>query len=165
MKFCDLLETFPQWILAPVCAVLLFISSAHAENGGALINKGADNVAIGGYDTVAYFTEGRAVKGKSEFEVVWNDVRWHFSKVSHRDLFADTPERYAPQFGGLCAGAVIRGVAVKADPEVWTIVDGKLYMKVNKGARDEWRENATENVKKGNEAWPAMKRAQNSQSR
>ena len=57
-------------------------------------------VAIRGYDTVAYHTEGRAVKGKKEFTYEWNDATWRFTSAENRDLFAATPERYAPQFGG-----------------------------------------------------------------
>jgi hypothetical protein len=57
-------------------------------------------VAIKGYDTVAYHTEGRAVRGKKKFSVEWNDATWRFASVDNRDLFAADPERYAPQFGG-----------------------------------------------------------------
>lgn len=58
-------------------------------------------IAINGYDTVAYHTEGRAIKGKAEFSYEWNDANWHFASAENRDLFAAGPERYAPQFGGL----------------------------------------------------------------
>ena len=64
------------------------------------INKDSFGVAIKGYDTVAYFTEGRALKGKSEFVHSWNEATWQFASASHRDMFAADPERYAPQFGG-----------------------------------------------------------------
>jgi len=57
--------------------------------------------AIRGYDTVAYHTENRAVKGNSDFYYEWNDAEWHFASVENRDLFAADPDRYAPQFGGL----------------------------------------------------------------
>ncbi len=59
------------------------------------------DTAIEGYDTVAYHTEGRAMKGKAEFSYEWNDANWHFASAENRDLFASDPERYAPQFGGL----------------------------------------------------------------
>ena len=64
------------------------------------INSDTFGVAIEGYDTVAYFTKGRAMKGKSEFSYNWNDAQWHFASASHRDLFAAAPENYAPQYGG-----------------------------------------------------------------
>ena len=57
-------------------------------------------VAIKGYDPVAYFTENRAVKGKSEFAYDWNEARWQFSKAENRDLFAANPQKYTPHHGG-----------------------------------------------------------------
>ena len=64
------------------------------------VNKTFFGVAIKGYDSVAYHTEGRAVKGSSKFSYNWNDAKWHFANASNRDLFAADPDRYAPQFGG-----------------------------------------------------------------
>jgi len=84
--------------------------------------------AIDGYDPVAYFTEKRPVQGMSTISHDWDDRRYLFSSAKHRDLFAANPDRYEPQFGGLCAGAVSHGKKVKADPKIWRIVDGKLYV-------------------------------------
>jgi hypothetical protein len=113
----------------------------------------SSGVAIKGYDTVAYFTEGRAIKGQKEFEFSWQDAHWHFANVAHRDIFAGNPERYAPKFGGFCSMYMTRGRMAAADPEAWTIVDGKLYMKFSKAARDRWRPNKTENIKKAEKNW------------
>jgi YHS domain-containing protein len=57
-------------------------------------------VAIKGYDPVAYFTDGRAIKGKSEYSYNWNEASWYFSKPENRDLFAANPKKYAPNRGG-----------------------------------------------------------------
>jgi len=91
--------------------------------------------AIRGYDTVAYHTENLAVKGKSEFSYEWNDAEWHFASAENRDLFAADPERYAPQFGGLCTGALSGGQVYPADPEAFKIVNGKLYLASSKSSR------------------------------
>ncbi len=155
MTYYESLTTVSRWVVLAAWTTFLWVSPAGADSGESLINKGADNVAIEGYDSVAYFTEDRAVKGSKDYAFEWQDTRWHFSNVKHRDLFAAEPERYAPQFGGLCAGAMTRGVVVKADPEAWTIVDGRLYMKVNKSFRDEWRQDPAANIEKANEAWAA----------
>jgi len=64
------------------------------------INTDDFGVAIKGYDTVAYFTEGRAVKGTAAFETLWQDARWQFASAEHRDMFKADPEHYAPQYGG-----------------------------------------------------------------
>ena len=89
----------------------LFSGKRHFAN----YNVDTDNIAIHGYDTVAYFTESKAIKGSGEFEQVWEDARWHFSSATHRDLFAANPERYAPQFGGYCALGLSAGEYADTD--------------------------------------------------
>ena len=144
--------------LALLVIFLAVVPSTWVLAGGVnkLIATDSFGVAIKGYDTVAYFTEGRAVKGKEELEFVWQDATWRFSSAAHRGLFAANPERFAPKFGGHCAMGMSRNKKVAADPEAWTIVDGKLYMKFNKAARDQWRQNTADNIKKGEENWTKL---------
>ena len=61
-----------------------------------------------GYDTVAYFTEGKAVKGSEEFSYEWLGTPWHFASKKHQEMFMSEPVKYAPQYGGYCAGEVAR---------------------------------------------------------
>lgn len=96
-------------------------------------------VAIQGYDTVAYFTDGKPTKGKGEFEHAWQEARWQFASATNRDLFTANPDRYAPQYGGYCALGLSAGEYADADPEAWTIVDGKLYLNKTKEFRVAWR--------------------------
>ena len=90
----------------------------------------ADNVrlVLKGYDPVAYFTQNRPMKGDPKYSYEWDEGRYHFASAKHRDMFAGDPEKYAPQFGGYCTGSMSRGVRNEADPDGWTIQDGKLYM-------------------------------------
>jgi YHS domain-containing protein len=80
----------------------ILVISSWAESGNAFdpVNKSFFGVAIKGYDTVTYWTEGRAMKGKRKFSHNWNDAKWYFASADNRDLFASDPERYAPQYGG-----------------------------------------------------------------
>ena len=64
------------------------------------VNTNFFGVAIKGYDPVAYFSDGKAVKGKRKFSYTWNEAKWYFTTAANRDLFASDPERYAPQYGG-----------------------------------------------------------------
>lgn len=131
-------------VMASVLVGALFVAPLFApKTQFAAINVDSDNVAIHGYDTVAYFTENKPMKGQPKFEHQWNDARWHFASVNNRDLFRANPERYAPQFGGYCAGGLAAGEFADGDPSNWTIVDGKLYLNKNKELRDIWRK-ATE---------------------
>ena len=85
-------------LITMVAAALIMVTnSAMAFDA---VNETFFGVAIKGYDTVAYHTEGRALKGNRKFSHQWNDAKWYFSSAANRDLFAADPERYAPQYGG-----------------------------------------------------------------
>ncbi len=119
----------------------------------ATYNVDSDNVAIHGYDTVAYFTEGKPMKGAVEFEQVWEDARWQFSSATNRELFKANPERYAPQFGGYCAGGLAAGEYANGDPNLWTIVDGKLYLIKEEDFLTFWRKGAPAHIEMANYNW------------
>ncbi len=114
------------------------------------------DVAIEGTDAVAYFTEGRAVEGSSEFIHSWKGAKWRFKDAANRDAFAATPEKFAPQFGGYCAWAVSQGYTAGIEPEAWTIDDGKLYLNYSKSVREQWSEDIPGNVAKGRANWPRV---------
>jgi len=98
-----------------------------------------NGVAIRGYDTVAYFTMSKPVKGKDAHTTQWNGATWKFSSQEHLDLFVGEPEKYAPQYGGYCAYGVAQDSLVKIEPEQWTIFDDKLYLNFNKKLNDKWK--------------------------
>lgn len=136
-----------------VFAVILAASTAVA---GEIINKDAAGLAILGYDTVAYFTDGRPVKGNPDFEYVWQDARWQFTSAEHESLFASDPDRYAPQFGGFCSGGVSLGLLSPIDPEAWLIVDGRLYLHYSKEGRDETAADPQTHIGVAAEKWQAL---------
>ena len=92
-------ERFTRAFLSVVMVTLIFAWTTQASAFDE-VNTNFFGVAIKGYDPVAYFTEGEAVKGKSKFSYSWNEAKWYFVSEANRDLFASDPERYAPQYGG-----------------------------------------------------------------
>jgi enamine deaminase RidA (YjgF/YER057c/UK114 family) len=126
---------------------------------GASARGDEPRLSISGYDPVAYFTDGRPVQGKAEFESVWRKLRWRFASGEHRDLFIKDPQRYAPQYDGYCAMGVSNEAAAHkdtVDPEAWAIVDGKLYLVHNTYWLEQWREKAKEYIKKADKDWQAV---------
>lgn len=115
------------------------------------------NVAIKGYDPVAYFTESQAVEGSPEFSHQWLGATWQFSGAEHRDLFAANPISYAPQYGGHCADGLAYGdMTTNIDPEAWRIIDGKLYLNYDQGSAAELEEVAGQ-LAKVEANWPKVR--------
>ncbi len=116
----------------------------------------ADNgVAIRGADPVAYFQVGQAVQGNQQFTHNWMGVHWWFSSAQNRDLFAASPEEYAPQYGGFCAFAVANGYTAPTVPEAWSIVEGRLYLNFSLRVRAQWERDIPGNIARANKNWPA----------
>jgi YHS domain-containing protein len=109
---------------------LMLGALATSANAGEVNTGYFGDVAIKGYDPVAYFTDGKAVRGSEAFSYKWLSATWYFSNDDHRRLFMASPISYAPQYGGLCAeGVAAHGEAtVNIEPESWQIIDGKLYI-------------------------------------
>jgi YHS domain-containing protein len=91
-----------------------------------------NKVAIQGYDPVAYFSQKKAVKGKSNLATTFEGVIYYFSTQANKDTFSKNPSSYEPQYGGWCAYAMGSAAEkVEIDPETFKIVDGKLYVFYN----------------------------------
>ena len=126
---------------------LMVSGAAHAQNlSPGDINTGYfGNVAIKGYDPVAYFTEGKAVVGDPKISTTWLGAEWHFASTKDRDLFIANPIAYAPQYGGHCADGmayVPTAVTINIDPTAWSVIDGKLYLSYDPGSAKDLAEGA-----------------------
>ena len=114
------------------------------------------NLALDGYDPVAYVTDGKPVKGLPQLTTTWKGAVWRFASAEHRDVFMKDPERYAPQFGGYCAWAVAHGYTADGDPEAWKIVDGRLYLNYSKRVQRRWEQDIPGYIAKGQANWPGV---------
>ncbi len=96
-------------------------------------------IAIRGYDTVAYFTDSKPVKGSEKFSTEWMGAKWQFASQDHLDKFKAEPEKYAPQYGGYCAYGIAKDNVVKIEPDQFTVVNGKLYLNYDADINKKWR--------------------------
>jgi len=112
-----------------------------------------NDLAIRGYDPVAYFHSGKPSKGDAAFSFQWHGMTWHFSTRANREVFAANPEKYAPQYDGYCAWAMTEARKAQTDPEVWKIVDDKLYLNCSPAAYEKWRRDIPGNIRKADANW------------
>ncbi len=95
-------------------------------------------IALDGYDPISYFDDGAPVRGQESITFEWRDAVWQFSSADNKERFAASPDQFAPQFGGFCAFAVIKGFTADPAPDAWHIEGESLYVFADKDVRDEW---------------------------
>lgn len=119
-----------------------------------------NNRAVGGYDTVAYHTDGKPTKGDKKFSTEYLGAEWRFASQQNLDLFLADPAKYAPQYGGYCAWAMAGGekgerpYGAKGDPKQWEIVDGKLYLNYDASVKEDWLKDIPGFITKANTFYP-----------
>lgn len=147
-------------------ALLLMVSAAAV--GGAIGSFAAlaqnqataqtqERIGLKGYDPVAYFTLSMPTPGVAQYEYVFDGVRYRFANAHHRDLFKANPEKYAPQFGGSCAMNMSSGVRREADPTVWVISNGNLYVFAGTGGASRFKQDASAAAARASENWKTLK--------
>jgi len=142
--------------VAGLAAAIPTAGLAFDESSTSVLNVDKDNVMLHGYDAVAYQTENRPVKGSPAFTAAWQGATYRFASAANRDTFVADPARYAPQYGGFCAMGVALEKKFDGDPELFKVVDGKLYLNVSPEAVKVWNKDIPGNVSKAEANWPAI---------
>ncbi len=121
--------------------------------------------AVSGHDVVAYFdleqapvgqAQPAAVPGRSDITAEWNGATFAFASEANRDKFVANPEQYAPQYDGHCAYGVAKGGKVPGNPNLWRIVDGKLFLNITKNVVGFWEEDIPGNISTAEGNWPGI---------
>ncbi len=84
-------------------------------------------------------------------------MTYAFASDEHKTLFAKSLEKYLPVYGGYCAYSVAVGKKFVADPEMWAIVGGKLYLNLDKGIQQKWQQDIPGYIVKVEKNWPEIK--------
>lgn len=113
------------FLLLPLVATA---APARATTSERFVLDRATGLALGGVDPVTYFTTGAPLLGKADHEARWAGVVWRFTSAANRAAFLEAPETYAPRFGGHDPVAAARGRIAEGDPDIYLVVDDKLYL-------------------------------------
>ncbi|HXV77505.1 MAG TPA: YHS domain-containing (seleno)protein [Candidatus Polarisedimenticolaceae bacterium] len=145
--------------LAVLSVALAACGVTPAEQGAAprvLVNVDENGVALQGYDPVAYFTDGKPVKGRAEINATHEGAIYHFASAEHRAMFVDDPAHYAPQYGGYCGYAASINKISPIGPEWFQVIDDRLILQHNKKAWTLWNEDLPGNIVKADANWPGL---------
>lgn len=115
---------------------------------------GAGNLALDGYDPVAYFPEGGGApfQAEGEFQTTYEGVLYFFANQANLDLFNSNPEKYKPAYGNWCAFAMANGQAVSPDLTIFLIQDGRLLLFLP-GTDVSWSRNVRSFTRRANRTW------------
>ena len=114
-----------------------------------------EGVAISGYDPVAYFTDGGPVVGSQTYSADWHGAEWWFETEENRTTFLSAPDRFAPQFGGFALESVANGNGFAGNPEVFKILEGRLYLSRSPKSQSLWLRNPDGYIRAAEQAWAA----------
>jgi len=120
------------------------------------VSTDANDLAIHGYDAVSYFTDSKATKGNQKYTATYKSAIYQFSSEENRNQFKQSPEKFAPQFGGFCAMGVALNKKLDTDPTAWKIVDGKLYLNLNKAVQKKWLSDVPGHLTTANRVWSGI---------
>lgn len=121
--------------------------------------------AVSGYDVVSYFDlpqsevgtpQASPMKGRKAFTAEYNGVTFAFASAANRDRFLTAPATFAPQYDGHCAYGVAKGGKVPGNPNLWRIVDGKLYLNITKNVVSFWEEDIPGNITLAEGNWTGI---------
>jgi hypothetical protein len=126
-------------------------------DGSGFANSGHDVVAYFGLDQSPVGTpQAAAVPGKASITAEWNVATFAFASEENRDRFLADPAAYVPQYDGHCAFGVAKGSKVPGNPDLWRIVDGKLYLNVSARASSAWQQDIPGNLQMSEANWTGL---------
>jgi hypothetical protein len=146
-------------VIRSLAAAAVLALAPMAAFAGPAVNTNDQNIAIEGYDPVAYHTEGRPMPGDPAISHDWHEATWLFASTEHKALFVANPDRYAPQFGGFCSGAMSLGKVASIDPNEWVIVDGQLFLGGRPGAVEYLFEGGEDRLADAAANWQAVRQS------
>jgi YHS domain-containing protein len=136
-----------------VFVALISIATFAQNSKSAKHQNTENNIAIQGFDPVAYFESGKAIKGNQEISASFQETTYYFSTENNKELFLKNQVQYVPQFGGFCAYGMSEGYEAPIQPEAFTIVDNKLYFNYNLKVKEKWQKDQQTRIQKANENW------------
>lgn len=139
-----------------ILIVSLLGALAALAHAGEVVNIDKNGLALQGYDPVAYFTNGKPVKGSPEFTANYKGATYQFASAEHRERFNQTPAKYEPQFGGFCGYAASINKLAPIEVDKFQVLHDRLILQHNKKAWDLWQKDVEGNLKKADANWPTL---------
>ena len=143
-----------------IAAIVMTASLATtAFAAGFDVNATSTDLALRGVDPVSYFTAGEPLQGEVNITAEHNGAIYRFTSEETKALFEADPERYAPAYGGYCAFGLANGYKFDGDPDVWRIVDDRLYLNLSADVAEIWQKDIPGYIETAENLWTDVKDA------
>ena len=135
--------------------VALIAISVAATAGAERLN--VSTTGVNGYDLVSFHQAKKPLRGNGNYVAEYQGVTYLFANEANKQAFQGNPKNYLPAYGGYCAYGIAVGKKFVGDPDVWKIVDGKLYLNLDTSIQDVWNKNVEGNIAKADQNWSKIK--------
>lgn len=144
---------FRHWATHAMLALSLAGCGGGAGPFNLSANEKSNRLMLQGHDAVAYFTDGKHVKGVADHAAEHDGVTYWFANADNAATFKKAPAKYAPQFGGYCTNGIAYGIPWGGDADTFKIIDGKLYIFGGKESLNYFSMDEKQNLDRAHRLW------------
>jgi YHS domain-containing protein len=147
---------FASLLAAPAALAMALLGGCGTTHATVETSRG-ESLMLLGYDPVAYFTDGKPVRGRHTINAAYEGRTYYFATPEHRAAFVAAPARYEPQYGGFCSNGAPYGVKLGSDPTEFEIRDGRLFIFGDVLGHEMWKLDERDNIRRADELWPRIR--------
>jgi YHS domain-containing protein len=142
--------------LAAALSCAMFLAGCGTTHATIDTTRG-EHLMLLGFDPVAYFTEGKPVRGNHTIAAAHEGRTYYFASDAHRATFSAAPARYEPQYGGFCSNGAAYAVKLGSDPTEFETRDGRLFIFGDVLGHEMWLLDERDNIRHADELWPGIR--------
>ena len=140
-------------IVLALAAMLAGCGTTHAT----VQTSRGEELMLLGFDPVAYFTDGKPVRGTHTLPATYEGRTYYFATPEHREAFRAAPAKYEPQYGGFCSNGAAYNVKLGSDPTQFVVRGGRLFIFGDIMGKEFWLLDPATNIRHADSFWPTLK--------
>ncbi len=152
----EVIRVLPRMRLATFLAIALLLQGCGTTHATLETSRG-ESLMLLGFDPVAYFTDGKPVRGKHAIAAAHEGRTYYFATPEHRAMFTASPAKYEPQYGGFCSNGAPYAVKLGSDPTQFEVRGGRLFIFGDVQGHEFWLLDRDDNIRHGDELWPSIR--------
>ena len=143
--------------VAGMLAALTLLLSGCGTTSATVQTSRGESLMLLGFDPVAYFTDGKPVRGTHTLAATHEGRTYYFASPEHRAAFGASPARFEPQYGAFCSNGIAYNVKLGSDPTQFEVRDGRLFIFGDVLGHALWALDPEGNIHHSDALWPGMR--------